>query len=81
MTASYQQNKSGGRKAYKRFWKNIDSVSASDVSGNPPDRATATITYHYSGGRVVKERTEYGLANENGTLKIASSKVLSSTTQ
>jgi eukaryotic-like serine/threonine-protein kinase len=80
MTASYQTNHAGGRQAYQRFWDAIDRVSVADVSGIPPRSARATITYYFKDGRVVRERTAYGLVNEGGRLKISSTTVLSSVT-
>jgi serine/threonine protein kinase len=78
MTASYQTNHAGGRQAYQRFWDAISRISVADVKGVPPDSAQATITYYFKDGRVVRERTGYGLVNERGRLKINSSTVLSS---
>jgi eukaryotic-like serine/threonine-protein kinase len=80
MTASYQTNHAGGRQAYERFWDAIDKITVSDVSGTPPSSAQATITYYFNDGRVVRERTGYGLVDEGGRLKINSSTVLSSVT-
>jgi eukaryotic-like serine/threonine-protein kinase len=80
MTASYQTNHAGGRQAYERFWDAIDKISVSDVSGIPPDSAQATITYYFNDGRVVRERTGYGLVNDGGRLKINSTTVLNSVT-
>ena len=53
-------------------------VSVSGVTGLPPGRAQATITYYYKSGRVDTERTAFGLVEEGGQLKITSSTVLSS---
>ena len=80
MTASYQTNHAGGREAYQRFWDVISKVTVADVRGIPPDSAQATLTYNFTDGRVVRERTAYGLVNEGGRLKINSSTVLSSVT-
>jgi eukaryotic-like serine/threonine-protein kinase len=80
MTASYQTNHAGGRQAYQRFWDAISKIALADVRGIPPDSAQATITYYFKDGRVVRERTAYGLVNEDGRLKIDSSTVLSSVT-
>jgi serine/threonine protein kinase len=80
MTAWYQTNHAGGRQAYQRFWDAIDRVSVADVSGIPPGSARATITYYFKDGRVVRERTAYGLVNTGGRLKISSTTVLSSVT-
>jgi eukaryotic-like serine/threonine-protein kinase len=80
MTASYQTNHAGGRRAYQRFWDAISKITVADVRGIPPDAAQATLTYYFKDGRVVRERTAYGLVNEGGRLKISSSTVLSSVT-
>jgi len=80
MTASYQTNHAGGRQAYQRFWDAIGKITVADVKGIPPNGARATLTYYFKDGRVVRERTAYGLVNEDGRLKISSSTVLSSVT-
>ena len=80
MTASYQTNHAGGRQAYQRFWDAVDRISVADVRGIRPRSAQATLTYYFKDGRVVRERTAYGLVNEGGRLKINSSTVLSSVT-
>jgi eukaryotic-like serine/threonine-protein kinase len=80
MTASYQTGHAGGRQAYQRFWDAIGKVTVSDVRGIPPSSAQATITYYFNDGRVVRERTGYGLVNDGGRLKINSTAVLSSVT-
>ena len=80
MTASYQTNHAGGRQAYQGFWDAISEITVADVTGIPPDAAQATLTYYFKDGRVVRERTAYGLVNEDGRLKISSSTVLSSVT-
>jgi serine/threonine protein kinase len=80
MTASYQTNHAGGRQAYQRFWDAVDRISVADVRGMPPGSAQATLTYYFKDGRVVRERTAYGLAKDGGRLKIDSTTVLSSVT-
>ena len=80
MTASYQTNHAGGRQAYQRFWDAMSKITVADVSGIAPDSAEATLTYYFDDGRVVRERTAFGLVNEGGRLKIDSSTVLSSVT-
>jgi eukaryotic-like serine/threonine-protein kinase len=80
MTASYQANHAGGRRAYQRFWDAISKITVTDVTGIPPDAAQAILIYYFEDGRVVRERTAYGLVNEGGRLKISSSTVLSSVT-
>jgi sucrose-6-phosphate hydrolase SacC (GH32 family) len=79
MTDSYQRNHAGGRQAYQRFWDAISKITVIKVKGSPPGSAQATITYHFKDGRVIRERTAYGLINDDGRLKINSSTVLSST--
>jgi hypothetical protein len=81
MTSNYQSRHAGGRSGYQRFWRQIGRVSASGVTGLPPGRAQATITYYYKNGKVVTERTGYGLVEQDGMLKISSSTVLSSVTR
>ena len=76
LTSSYQRSPSGGRQGYERFWDAIERVSVARVTGDPPDEAEATITYVYEDGRVVRERTEYGLVEDDGILKINSSQVV-----
>ena len=80
MTASYQANHAGGRHAYQRFWDAVSKITVADVRGIPPDSAQATLTYYFNDGRVIRERTAYGLVNEGGRLKINNSTVLSSMT-
>ena len=74
-----QRNHAGGRQSYERFWGAISRISVTNVKGSPPGSAQATITYYFKDGRVIRERTGYGLINDNGRLKINSSTVLSST--
>ena len=80
MTASYQTNHAGGRQAYQRFWDAVSKITVADVRGIPPDSAQATLTYYFNDGRVVRERTAYGLVVEGGRLKINNSTVLNSVT-
>jgi eukaryotic-like serine/threonine-protein kinase len=80
MTAAYQTNHAGGRQAYQEFWDAVKRISLADVKGMPPGSAQATITYYFKDGRVVRERTAYGLVNEEGRLKINRTTVLSSVT-
>jgi hypothetical protein len=78
MTSWYQTNHAGGRSGYERFWGAIRRVSVSNVVGQPPNRAEATITYYYKSGRVDTERTAYRMVNDDGQLKISRTTVLSS---
>jgi hypothetical protein len=76
LTSSYQRSPSGGRQGYEAFWKPIERVSISGAKGNPPDEAEATITYVYEDGRRLRERTTFGLVEDDGILKINSSRVI-----
>ncbi|HEY3610017.1 MAG TPA: protein kinase [Pseudonocardiaceae bacterium] len=77
MTPDYQQNHAGGMTGYRRFWQPVARVTVSGVIANPPDAVQATINYVYQDGHVVTERTRFGLVQQNGSWKIASSAVLS----
>lgn len=76
MTADYQQHHAGGMTGYQQFWRPIARVGATDITPSPPDSVTATITYDYRDGNVVVERTRFGLVQQDGIWKIASSSVL-----
>jgi hypothetical protein len=77
MTAEYQRDHAGGRSGYEAFWAPISKVTLSDVTARAPSSVTATIHYLYRDGHVVVERTGFGLVQQDGQWKIASSQVLS----
>jgi eukaryotic-like serine/threonine-protein kinase len=81
LTKRYQDGTARSREYFQSFWDQIASVSTSDVTGTAPDSVKATITYTYSDGRVVVERTAFTLVRQGGILKIDSSEVLDSQTQ
>ena len=77
LTSNYQRTTSGGRQSYDRFWGQVESVKIGNVDATPPSRVDATITYRRSSGTAV-ERTQFRLVREDdGTLKIDGSTVLS----
>lgn len=76
MTPDYQQNHAGGPNGYRSFWSQIQRVSVSGVTANPPS-VTATINYYYKNGSTVVERTQFGMVQQQGRWLIASSSVLS----
>ena len=78
LTPAFQTEIARNRQSYEFFWNGIDRVVASNVSGAPPDRAEATISYYFTDGRVAVERTAYRLVRDGGILKLDSSGVLSS---
>jgi serine/threonine protein kinase len=81
LTSSYQATHAGGWDAYQTFWDSIDKVDVSGATANPPGSVAAMITYTYQDGRVVAERTVFGLVRQGGVLKIDSTSVLSSSTR
>jgi serine/threonine protein kinase len=80
LTASYQES-SGGIDSYQQFWSTIAQVTATEVSMQDDGSVQATITYVYKDGKVVAERTSFGLVRDDAQLKINSSHALSSHTQ
>lgn len=80
LTAAYRA-RTGGRSSYDRFWGGIDRVSVREVEGEKPDRVKARIRYSFSDGRVETDETSYRLVVDDGTLKINSTRVLSSSTR
>jgi hypothetical protein len=80
LTDGYKASHTSGRQGYQGFWDAVDRVEVGNVTATPPNRSEATLTYHFNDGRVVVERTSFQLVDEGGTLKIADSTVLSSTT-
>ncbi len=81
LTDGYKASHTSSRQGYEGFWATIDRVETSNVSASPPDRSEATLTYHYKDGRVVVEQTSFKLVDEGGTLKIADSAIISSSTR
>jgi eukaryotic-like serine/threonine-protein kinase len=76
MTTNYQVYHAGGLSGYEAFWTQIQRVSASDVTATLPSTVDATIEYLYKNGSTVVERTGFGLVQDQGQWKIASSTVL-----
>ncbi len=77
LTPAYQQNTSRGFDGYKQFWGQFKSVTATNVNGQAPDTALATITYVYKKGNQSVERTKFRLVNSGGVLKINESERIS----
>jgi serine/threonine protein kinase len=75
LTPAYQGGHAGGFSGYKRFWAAVQSVSTSNVTGQPPDSASATITYHYKDGRTVVERTRFRFVREGGQWLISETSI------
>ncbi|MEV6604453.1 serine/threonine-protein kinase [Kutzneria sp. NPDC051319] len=75
MTDDYRQNKAGGKAGYQSFWGGVASVEATGVTATPPGTVVATITYHKKDGSTQVERTTFGMVQQDGIWKIASSSV------
>jgi eukaryotic-like serine/threonine-protein kinase len=81
LTTNYQQNHAGGYTGYQNFWTPVQRVKVFDVSTTQGGTVDATVDYVFKDGRVVEERTSYGLIAEDGLWKINSSTVSSSQTK
>ncbi|HYI52887.1 MAG TPA: protein kinase [Microlunatus sp.] len=76
LTASYQ-GQTGGKDSYEDFWKDIDTVTVSDVSATAPDRVQATVDYvEKSGNRQSSERRSFRLVRSGDVLAIDQSSVI-----
>ena len=76
LTASYQRQ-TGGKDSYEDFWKDIDTVTVSDVSATGPDRVQATVDYvEKSGNRQSSERRSFRLVRSGDVLAIDQSSVI-----
>jgi hypothetical protein len=72
--------RSVGRAEYERFWGSIDSVDATEVTSAGPSAVDLVLTYHFSDGRVVRERQRLQLERSGDRYLIADDQVLSSQT-
>ncbi|HXT43430.1 MAG TPA: protein kinase [Pseudonocardiaceae bacterium] len=81
LTADYQQSHAGGFTGYQNFWNPVQRVTVFDVTAKQGSVVDATIDYFFKDGRVVEERTSYGLVADGGLWKIGSSSVSSSQTK
>jgi hypothetical protein len=48
-------------------------VDVTDVTATPPGMVVAMLTYHYKDGHTVVKRTSFGLVQQDGQWKLASS--------
>ncbi|MDQ1751521.1 MAG: eukaryotic-like serine/threonine-protein kinase [Pseudonocardiales bacterium] len=81
LTSKYQSGTAQNRQTYQAFWDAIERVMVNGAKGARPSNAEATITYYYKDGKVAVEQTAFGMAQEDGILKIDSSTVLNSQTR
>jgi hypothetical protein len=78
LTPNFQTSIAQDRAYYQAFWDGVRLVTATDITGIPPDQAEATLTYYFDDGRVSVERTTYRLVQDGGILKLDTSTVQSS---
>ena len=78
LTDRYRSTTAGSEDSYEAFWAEIERVGIRDTTASSGGRVEATLTYAFEDGRVVEERTAYRLVDQDGTLRIDSSTVLSS---
>ncbi|HTI27616.1 MAG TPA: serine/threonine-protein kinase [Kutzneria sp.] len=76
LTADYQSRTAGGFAGYQQFWSQFSGIDLSDITATPPNTVVATLTYHYKSGGTRIERTTFGLVQQDGAWKIASSQVV-----
>ena len=60
----------------KKFWGDFASVTTSNVTGQPPGSAAATITYVSKKGTTSTERRNFQLVRSDGQWKINSSSII-----
>ncbi|WP_433782257.1 serine/threonine-protein kinase [Actinomycetospora sp. CA-101289] len=70
LTPSFQQSTAGGFGSYRGFWGSMDQVTVRGVSPAGGDEVDATVTYRYTSGREVDERTVFRMVQEDGIWKI-----------
>ena len=58
------------RHTFDNDWNSVARVVVRNAHGEPPNRATATLTYHYKDGRAVTEQTHFTFVRQDGVLKI-----------
>lgn len=76
LTPAYQRQ-TGGLDSYEEFWKDMDSVTASNVRATAPDQVVATITYvAKSGNQRSTEQRSFRLVLSDGILKINASAIV-----
>jgi hypothetical protein len=77
LTPKFQQSPANGRDYYNSYWSGINSVRASEASGQG-GTVEVTLDISFKDGRLAHERHRYGLVNQNGRWLIDTVDVLSS---
>jgi eukaryotic-like serine/threonine-protein kinase len=76
LTPAYRNSHAGGFNEYRKFWRQFREVTVSNVSGQPPNSATATITYVRKNGTQTSEQTSFRFVRSGRRLLIDDSTVL-----
>ena len=77
LSPRFQQSPANGRDYYDSYWSRINSVRASEASGQG-STVEVTLDISFEDGRIAHERHRYGLVNQNGRWLIDTVDVLSS---
>ncbi len=77
LSPKFQQSPANGRDYYNSYWSGIESVRASQASGQG-STVEVTLDISFKDGRVAHERHRYGLVNQDGRWLIDTVDVLSS---
>jgi eukaryotic-like serine/threonine-protein kinase len=78
LTPKFQQSPANGHDNYTSYWSGINSVHASQASGQDTT-VEVTLDISFKDGRIAHERHLYGLVNQNNHWLIDTVDVLSST--
>ena len=70
LTGHYKDTTAGPRSYYNAFWRDVDSVSVTNIDPDPPLEAVATVTFHFSNGTTEVDRTKFWFVESGGSLKI-----------
>ncbi|MEW1953204.1 serine/threonine-protein kinase [Terrabacter sp. NPDC080008] len=78
LTDRYRATTAKDRATYDRFWASVDAVSVGQAKASGPGSVVATVRYDFRDGRRYEERTAFTLVEQDGVLKIDTSKVQNS---
>jgi serine/threonine protein kinase len=70
LTPHFQKTRAKGRESYDTYWRSVRRVDVSNAIGRSPDTVSATLTYHFTNGRVVTQRNTFRFVRQHGVLKI-----------
>ncbi|MGH8859826.1 MAG: protein kinase domain-containing protein, partial [Jatrophihabitantaceae bacterium] len=70
LTPHFQNTRAQDRRTYDEYWHTVDRVDVKGARGQVPNRASATLVYHFKDGRVVTQSTTLRFKRQGGVLKI-----------